>query len=100
MHRLGAEVDKLSLTNIIKRIFEEPLDILDPETRVVVRSIHEALTGMGVQIDLSSLVSPPRELPKPLNERQLSTMMNNLEELNRAGMMPDHSKQSPYQLRR
>ncbi len=89
MHRLGAEVDKLSLTNIIKRIFEEPLDILDPETRVVVRSIHEALTGMGVQIDLSSLVSPPRELPKPLNERQLSTMMNNLEELNRAGMMPD-----------
>lgn len=89
MRRLGAEVDKLLLTNIIKRIFEEPLGILAPETRVVVRSIHEALTGMGVQIDLGSMVSLPRELPKPLNERQLSAMMNNLEELNRAGMMPD-----------
>lgn len=89
MHRLGADVNKPSLTNLIKRIFEEPLGMLDPETRVVVRSVHEALTGMGVQIDLGSLVSPPRELPKPLNERQLSTMMNNLEELNRAGIVPD-----------
>jgi hypothetical protein len=35
------------------------------------------------------MISAPRELPKPLNERQLSIMMNNLEELNRAGIIPD-----------
>lgn len=79
MHELGAEVDRETLISIVNQIFEGPVSMLDHRTRQVLESVANTLSSTDAKVDLGSMAILPEKMPKPLNDKELMFLLNNLE---------------------